>query len=46
MTVEYMGDERIDDLHCHKLKCALPSKKGEVANFFLVWLARDPQWSW
>jgi beta-lactamase regulating signal transducer with metallopeptidase domain len=40
MTVEYVGDERIDGLHCHKLKCALPSR-GKVNGFFFVWLARD-----
>jgi beta-lactamase regulating signal transducer with metallopeptidase domain len=35
MTVEYIGDERIGDLTCHKLKCDL------THNHFFLWLARD-----
>lgn len=42
MTVEYVGDETVGDLYCHKLKCELPHKwsKGPY-NALFVWLARD-----
>ena len=42
LTVEYVGDERIDGLTCHKLKCSIPLKGSPVPdNFFFLWLARD-----
>ena len=44
MTVAYLGDERVGDLHCHKLKCDLPQEKRtgpNYDNYFFVWLARD-----
>ncbi len=42
MTVEYVDDERIDDLHCYKLKCSLPHKGSKKPDsYFLLWLARD-----
>ncbi|HLN27723.1 MAG TPA: M56 family metallopeptidase [Gemmataceae bacterium] len=44
MTVEYVGDERAGDLHCHKLKCNLPHgmRSGpNYDNYFFLWLARD-----
>ncbi|HEY2841258.1 MAG TPA: M56 family metallopeptidase [Pirellulales bacterium] len=42
MKVEYMGDELIGDLHCHKLRYEIVSSAGKVPNsYWLVWLARD-----
>ena len=47
MHVEYVGDEQVGGLHCHKLKCQLdaPWKNPEgrivPSNYFFVWLARD-----
>ncbi len=42
MTVEYVGDELVNDLHCHKLKCLLPHEGRTVPEtYFFVWLARD-----
>jgi beta-lactamase regulating signal transducer with metallopeptidase domain len=40
MTVEYLGDEQIEGLACHKLKCAAPLA-GKVQLYALLWLARD-----
>ncbi len=40
MTVEYVGDERIDGLHCYKLKCS-EGENGESFAYWFVWLARD-----
>ncbi|MDB5335592.1 MAG: putative Thiol-disulfide oxidoreductase ResA [Planctomycetaceae bacterium] len=36
MTVEYVGDEKLGELHCHKLKCNTVGSHS-----FLLWLARD-----
>jgi thiol-disulfide isomerase/thioredoxin len=42
MKVEYVGDEQVGALHCHKLKCELPHAGRTIANdYFFVWLARD-----
>ena len=40
MTVDYVGDERIDGLHCHKLKCS-EGQNGKSFAYWFVWLARD-----
>ena len=41
MTIEYVGDEEIDSLHCHKLKCVVPINGNPTPVFFFLWLARD-----
>jgi len=44
MTVEYVGDERVAGLYCHKLKWSLPQKGGRKPNlnqYYFIWLARD-----
>ena len=40
MAVEYVGDERIDGLHCYKLKCS-EGQNGKSFAYWFVWLARD-----
>lgn len=41
-TVEYVGDEQVGELHCHKLRCEFPRAARKTANsFFYLWLARD-----
>lgn len=40
MHVEYSGDERVGDLHCHKLRCAVVVRDRE-SSYFYLWLARD-----
>ena len=42
MVVEYVGDEKVGGLHCHKLKCELPTNGNANARlWFFLWLARD-----
>lgn len=42
MTVEYVGDERIDGLHCYKLKCSAPREGSTTPAYsYFFWLARD-----
>ena len=40
IAVEYVGNERIGDLHCHKLRCAVIVGDRE-SSYFYLWLARD-----
>ena len=42
LKVEYICDEQIDDLFCHKLQCRLMSQNNFASDrYFLLWLARD-----
>lgn len=42
-SIEYLGDETIDGLHCHKLRWTSKNKlpAGDPYHIFDVWLARD-----
>lgn len=41
LKIEYVGDEIIGDLHCHKLKCSILHDGDRPESFFFLWLARD-----
>ena len=44
ISVEYVGDERVGNLHCHKLKCTFPvppTNNDDTTHFAFLWLARD-----
>ena len=42
LKIEYIHDEQIDDLICHKLECRLMSQNNFASDrYFHLWLARD-----
>ncbi len=43
MTVEYIGDEMVDGLICHRIRCAvvIEGRTPEMNSWFDLWLAKD-----